>query len=320
MGGLGVRPAPWTWQPQVTAVPVERPQQPALVVLAAGLGSRFGGNKQLAQVGPNGETILDFTVHDAIKSGFAEVILVVRPGMEETVRGMVADRLSRQIPVRMVPQACDRPRPWGTAHALACALPGLERPCGVVNADDWYNPIGIQLLADALANDAGDGVLISYRLGRTLSPNGPVNRAVCGVDAAGHLNMIDEACGIIAGEKGPYIPGKDGQSDRQFTDETPVSLNLWGFQPHTYAAIQSAVQKFLTSNPAPNAECFLPTVVMDHISSAGWKVGMRCADADWCGLTYPADFDSVRDRLAQATKDGDYSSPLWAQARLAASV
>jgi CTP:molybdopterin cytidylyltransferase MocA len=318
VGGVGVRAIPWVWKPEITAVPVERQQRPALVVLAAGLGSRFGGNKQLAQVGPAGETILDFTVHDAIRFGFAEVILVVRPGMEETVRGMVADRISRHIPVRLVPQACDRPRPWGTAHALACALPGLERPCGVVNADDWYNPEGIRLLAEALAASSSEGVLVSYRLGRTLSPNGPVNRAVCGINNAGFLTQVDEACGIVAGAAGPCIVNKDGTVAQQFSDDTPVSLNLWGFHTHTYAAIQMAVQRFLASDPAPTAECFLPSVVMDHIRSDGWKITTRCADADWCGLTYPADHESVCARLTQATADGLYPSPLWAAAQRAA--
>ena len=307
VGGVGMRAWPWTEKP-VAAEAKDRPA-PALVVLAAGLGSRFGGDKQVAAVGPRDETILAFTAFDARRAGFAEVILVVRPGMEDTVRALVADRIGRQIPVRLVPQPLGRPRPWGTAHALACALEGLHRPCGVVNADDWYGVDGIRRLAEGLTRDDVDGVCVTYPLGRTLSAHGGVNRAVCARED-GLLVGIEEVVDIRADARGISAP--TGPALRA---DTAVSLNCWGFQPWTYPGFRRAVADFLASDPEPKAECFLPTVIMDHIRAGSWRIAALSADSDWCGLTYAADRAAVAARLRQATTAGDYPEPLWAEAR-----
>ena len=302
---------------QVPALPASGP--PALVVLAAGMGSRFGGDKQVAQVGPHGETILDYTAFDARRCGFGEVVLVVRREMQATVAGLVGDRLARQLPVRYVFQdtaepiagaraAAGRKKPWGTAHALSCALRVLAVPCGVVNADDWYAPQGIQALASQLARGEAEGCLVAYPLLRTLSTNGAVNRAVCASGDRGELVSIHETTGIIGGPGGRILDG----AGRELAPPTPVSLNLWGFQPGFYPGFIAAVEAFIRAHlDETEGECQLPSVVMDGIRQGRWTMRMVHAEADWCGLTYRADREAVQTRLARAVAEGEYPAPLW---------
>lgn len=301
---------------QVPAQPAAR--TPALVVLAAGMGSRFGGDKQVAQVGPHDETILDYTAFDARRWGFGEVVLVVRREMQATVAAMVGDRLARRMPVRYVFQDMHEPlpglptpgrsKPWGTAHALACALRGLSVPCGVVNADDWYAPGGIRALANQLARADTEGCLVAYPLARTLSPNGAVNRAVCSSNRWGGLESIAETTGIAAAPGGGIV---DGQG-RPLAPETPVSLNLWGLQPAAYAGFLADVDAFIRAHAGESAgECQLPDLVMAGMRARRWSVRVVQADADWCGLTYQADRPAVQARLARAVAEGDYPAPLW---------
>lgn len=295
---------------------------PALVVLAAGMGSRFGGDKQVAGVGPHGETILDFTVHDAIGSGFAEAVLVVRRDNRDLVHEQVGRRIAARLPLRYVYQdtaepipglraAAGRSKPWGTAHALACALRGLARPCGVVNADDWYSPAGIRGLARILARGDASTVLVTYPLARTLSPHGPVNRAVCGIGRWQELTAIDETVGIVAGADGPEVRAADGTL-RRLDAAAPVSLNLWGFQPNLYAGFIADVEAWIHARIGETAgECQLPMQVMAGTRTHGWSTRTVQVDADWTGLTYLADRPAVQERLARATASGDYPSPLW---------
>jgi hypothetical protein len=299
--------------------------RPALVVLAAGMGSRFGGDKQVVNVGPRGETILDFTAFDALRAGFIETVLVVRRENQQVVHDLVGARLAQRMPVRYAFQDIaeplpgvrsppDRRKPWGTAHALACALRGLERPCGVVNADDWYSPTGIRALARLLARRDAAGALIAYPLGRTLSPNGPVNRAVCTFTKSSCLASITETIGIVAGPGGAHaeVRAKDGRVTKTLANDTPVSLNLWGFQPDFYAPFIADVEAFIRAHLAEaGTECFLPVLAMEGCSRHGWEIRCDLAQADWTGLTYQADRAAVQARLQAATDAGDYPSPLW---------
>lgn len=321
LDALGVRyfrePAPGA--PAARPCPADRP---ALVVLAAGMGSRFGGDKQVAAVGPHGETILDFTVHDALRAGFAEAVLVVRRDNRDLVHEQVGRRIASRMPLRYAFQDTAEPlpglrapaarsKPWGTAHALACALRGLQRPCGVVNADDWYAPAGITGLARLLARGDASAVLATYPLARTLSPHGPVNRALCGIGKWNELTAIDETTGIIAGAAGPEVRAADG-SARALAADAPVSLNLWGFQPNLYEGFIADVEGWIRAAiAAPAGECQLPLMVMAGVRAHGWSTRTVQVDADWTGLTYLADRPAVQARLAQATAAGDYPSPLW---------
>lgn len=312
-------------EPAPGAVPA-RPREidrPALIVLAAGMGSRFGGDKQVANVGPAGETILDFTAYDALRAGFVETVLVVRRENQQLVHDLVGRRIARRMPVRYAFQDMHEPlpgvptpgrsKPWGTAHALACALRGLERPCGVVNADDWYSPAGILALAQLLGRCDATGALITYPLGRTLSPNGPVNRAVCTTNHWSCLTSIAETTGIVAGSGGlAEVRAKDGSVAKTLAMDTPVSLNLWGFQPNFYAPFIADVDAWIRANlGAADGECMLPLVAMDGCARHGWEIRCNLAQADWTGLTYKADREAVQARLAQATAAGEYPAPLW---------
>lgn len=312
--------------PPVPGVVSLRPREcdrPALVVLAAGMGARFGGDKQVANVGPHGETILDFTAFDALRAGFVETVLVVRRENQQLVHELVGARIARRMPVRYVYQDTAEPipgvrapagrsKPWGTAHALACALRDLRRPCGVVNADDWYSPAGITALSRLLAVGNATGVLVTYPLGRTLSPNGSVNRAVCASNSWSTLSSIDETIGIVSGAQGPEVRAKDGTLVKHLAADTPVSLNLWGFQPNFYAPFIADVEAWIRTHlDTADGECMLPLLAMAGCARHGWQLRTQLADADWTGLTYQADKPVVAARLAAATAAGAYPSPLW---------
>jgi hypothetical protein len=286
--------------------------KPALVVLAAGLGSRYGSDKQLAGVGPGGEPILHFTALDAARAGFGELILVVRPELESATESLVGAGLRRLLPVRYVHQRAEAPlpglatpgrsKPWGTAHALAIALDGLRAPCGVVNADDWYGPPALADLAIWLATGSGIG-LVAFRLGKTLSPHGTVNRGVVTLAGAA-VRTVEEVEGLAGEGSGARAP--DG---RLFAADTPVSMNLWGLHPSTYARFAARVAAGMRAHLAePKWECQLPTVVMQGLAAGDWPVTGAMTAGDWCGMTYPADRPAVRERLAAAVADGLYPS------------
>jgi hypothetical protein len=284
---------------------------PVLIVLAAGMGSRFGGDKQVAGVGPAGETILEFTLHDAIRAGFAAAVLVVRPAVRERVLAIVARLPPGRLTVTLVDQGvCEplpgvyqpgRTKPWGTAHALWTAIQGLDRPCGVVNADDWYGSGAIHALGAALRTTAST-VLVAHRLGNTLTPHGTVNRGVCRI-AGDRLLAISETEGI---------DGHGQVGGRTLSAETPVSMNLWGFQPGIYADVEQRVRAFIAGHrDHPSAEYGIPHLVADRLA-AGLPVTVTVVEDAWCGLTYPADRPGVVARLAAETAAGRYPAPLWA--------
>ena len=322
LDALGVR---YFREPDPAAVPV-RPREidrPALIVLAAGMGSRFGGDKEVARVGRHQETLLDFTIFDALRSGFVETILVVRPENQALVHELVGQRIARHMPVRYalqsiaepipgLPTSPTRSKPWGTAHALACALRGLQRPCGVVNADDWYSPSGIRALAQLLGRCDATAALVTYPLSRTLSTNGPVNRAICTTNSWSRLTSIEETTGILPGPQGPEVRTANGQVTRQIAADTQVSLNLWGFQPNFYAPFIADVEEFIRANRgSPDLECMLPLLAMAAYERHGAETRCDLVQADWAGLTYQADRAMVQARLEVATAAGEYPSPLW---------
>lgn len=271
-----------------------------LVILAAGLGSRYGGDKQVAAVGPAGETLLEFTLHDAWQAGIRRAIAVIRPAVAERVAAL----LSRApgLDWRLVEQPCDRDRPWGTAHALDCAMAAVDGPVAVVNADDWYGPDALARLARLL--DSGAPLaLAAHQLGRTLSPHGAVNRGVCTL-VGGRLRGIVETTGLVPDPAGARHAGGT------LPAATPISLNLWGLTPAVRPFLHRAVSDFLAANRThPSAEIGIPDVVAAWIA-AGQEVRCEVCDGDWCGLTHAADRPAVVERLARAP----YPRPLWSAA------
>lgn len=285
---------------------------PALVVLAAGLGSRYGSDKQLAGIGPGGEPILYFTALDAATAGFGELILVVRPELEPVTEELFGQRLRGILPIRYVHQITREPmpgliapatrsRPWGTAHALAVALADLDVPCGVVNADDWYGPPSLAELAGWLRGGEGDACLTAFRLGRTLSPHGTVNRGVV-LTAAGQLRQVTEVEGLIADADGAV----DGAGTRYRAD-TLVSMNLWGLRPRIYTELRAAVQSGIREHrDDPRWECQLPSIIMNGLHALDWHIACQATAADWCGITYPDDRPAAQARIQAAIAAGAY--------------
>jgi len=286
---------------------------PALVVLAAGLGSRYGSDKQLAGIGPGGEPILYFTALDAATAGFGELILVVRPELEPLTEELFGQRLRGILPIRYVHQVTQEPmpgllapstrtRPWGTAHALAVALAGLDVPCGVVNADDWYGPPSLAELAGWLRAGDGDACLTAFRLGRTLSAHGTVNRGVV-VAAAGHLRHVTEVEGLVG-------TGPDGAVDGAGTHygaDTLVSMNLWGLRPRIYAELRAAVHSGIREHrDDPRWECQLPSIIMNGLHKLDWQIACQSTAADWCGITYAEDRPAAQARIQAAINAGAY--------------
>ncbi len=293
----GPRQTAITWRPREN-------DRPALVVLAA--GSRLGGERHLAQVGPHAETILDFTAYDAKRCGFVEIILIVRPDNQALVAQTVGNRLARQLPVRYVLQDMHEPlpgvqtpgrsKPWGTAHAVACGLRGLQRPCGVVSADEWYSGAGMRSLAQVLARGDRSSVQVAYTLARTVNQHGPVSRALCTINEHGELQTITETADIVSGALAP---------------ETALSLDLWGFQPNCYAPFIADVETWIRQAQTSADECQLTAMVMASSARHGWKTRAVVTGGDWAGLAHHADHAAVQARLAQATEAGDYPQPLW---------
>ena len=301
--------------------------EPILLIMAAGMGSRYGGLKQMDPVGPDGEVILDYSIFDARRAGFKRVVFLIKHEIEADFRERVGQRIERFMDVRYAFQQVEkipapyavpdgRVKPWGTGHAVLCCRELLDAPFAVINADDYYGPGAFQAAYDALVGmeNGGHGyVMVGYRLENTLSDHGHVSRGVCEVDENGLLQGIRERTHIIASCDGPLFT-EDGETYRRLAPESLVSMNMWGFSPSLLDTLAQEFPAFLEKAAAENplkAEYFLPTVVdgMLHRGEATVRV-LPCPDR-WQGVTYPEDKPIVKAALAQMAADGLYPTPLW---------
>ena len=297
----------------------------SLVVLAAGIGSRYGGPKQIDRVGPSGETLLDYAAFDAWRAGFDRVVLVVREGMEDDVRAAAGERIARRLPVayaiqdRALPPGFVAPpgrrKPWGTGHAALAAAPLVDGPFAVINADDFYGPGSYGVLASSLRAPQ-DGareqhVLVGFPLATTLSPDGPVSRGVCTLDASGRLASIREVLKVEP--DGPDARGLEDGAWRRIPGDTPVSLNFWGFRPSFTGALDEGFRRFLARNQeSVDAEYFLLSAVQDLIDAGRATVSVLSGGGPWAGLTYPGDRPRLVALLAGLVARGVYPADLWA--------
>ena len=283
----------------------------SLVVLAGGLGSRFGGLKQLEPLGPGGEVLLDYAVFDAVRAGLHRAVFVIRPEMAGDFPAWAEERFGRRISVRCAVQRMDeapmdpppdRVKPWGTAHAVMTAAALVDGACVVVNADDFYGREGYEVLARSLETRE-PGVptwhLAGWPLGRTLSPSGTVNRALCDVDEGGWLLGLTEAAGLSL----DTIP-------REWLERL-VSMNMWGFTHEIFDACSRALDRFFRSANLARDECLLPDVVRDAIAGGGARVRVHEVRGTWCGVTHPADVATTRETLAALHRAGEYPVRLW---------
>jgi hypothetical protein len=298
---------------------------PALLILAAGLGSRYGahGQKQLAAVGPDGEIIAEYLIFDALRAGFGDIVLVVREGMEADLGARLRRRFGDGVPVRFAVQRLSdlppgaavpegRTRPWGTTHAVLAGARGLTAPFGVVNADDLYGHAAFECLGGFLANPEGACALVAFPLYETLSASGGVNRGVCRVSAGRWLDRIREVKDLTPHNGGAQYRDETGAL-HVLPGDTPVSMNMWGFTPAAVAALDAQFGRFLDRHGSDRtAEHLLPAAVEELVRDGKVRVKVLTGPFHWAGVTYPADRELVARTIARLIGAGVYPSPLHA--------
>ena len=287
---------------------------PTLLILAAGMGSRYGGLKQLDPLGPNGETIMDYSVKYAIEAGYGKIVFVIRRSMEADFREHILSRYIDRIPVEYVFQELDvlptgfsvnpeRVKPYGTAHAILVAKNTVKEPFTVINADDFYGKDAFMVMAEFLKKEQAAGTphfaMVGYKLANTLSENGTVSRGVCTANERGELVKIQEMTQI--GRDGNTIKNTapDG-TETLLSADTPVSMNFWGYTPLFFEKLDEQFVEFLTAqNDNPKSEFQIPTVINYFLQSGKARIEILKSDAKWFGVTYKEDRPYVVERLAQ---------------------
>ena len=299
--------------------------KPTLFVLAAGMGSRYGGLKQLDGLGPHGETIMDYSIYDAIRSGFGKIVFVIRKDFEADFRSKILSKYENHIPVEVVFQALDnlpegfvcpegRTKPWGTNHAVLMGKDVIKEPFAVINADDFYGRNSFEVIAKELStpkNRKGDYCMVGFRVGNTMSESGQVDRGVC-ENKDGFLTTVVERTAIAYNEK-HEISFTDENGKEQILDpSTPVSMNLWGFTPDYFEFSEKYFVDFLKENiNTPKAEFFIPLVVNELVTKGDASVKVLDTDSKWFGVTYAADRQGVVDKFAELHANGEYPEKMF---------
>ena len=291
--------------------------QPTLLVMAAGMGSRYGGLKQLDAVGPGGETIIDYSIYDALRTGFARLVFVIRRDIEAPFRETIGRRFEKRVAVDYVFQELDklppgfsvppgRTKPWGTTHAILQAEGTLREPFAAINADDFYGRESFQIMADFLRAGGRDYAMIGYILRNTLSEHGTVSRGVCECDAAGFLRTITELTKI---EK----HGSGALAERQtLSGDELVSMNFWGFTPALFPPLRTHFEAFLREGGQElKSECYIPTTVNALVASGAARVKVLRTPATWFGVTYQEDKPQVAASILKLVAAGAYPQELW---------
>lgn len=298
--------------------------KPTLFILAAGMGSRYGGLKQLDGLGPNGETIMDYSVFDAMRAGFGKVVFVIRKDFEEEFRKVVLSKYADHVPCEVCFQGIDnlpegftrnpeRTKPWGTNHAVLMAKDLIKEPFMVINADDFYGKESFEVMAKFLLDvngQEGKYCMAGYRVGNTLSEHGTVSRGVCATDKMGFLTDVVERTAIE--NKNGHVVYQDNGVDVEIPFETPVSMNMWGFTPEYFTYAEEAFKAFLTENSQElKAEFYIPTLVNDMIKSGKATCQVLDTTAKWFGVTYADDRQMVVDKIQALVDAGVYPNKLF---------
>lgn len=298
----------------------------ALVIMAAGIGSRYGaGIKQLQKVGPQGEIIIDYSIHDALEAGFTKVIFIIRKDIEAEFKEVIGLRIEKICPVEYVFQdkndlpegfTCpvERTKPWGTGQAVLACRNVLDVPFAVINADDYYGKeafVKIYKFLTEHESDTHQYCMAGFKLSNTLSENGTVTRGVCCMDEAEKLVKITETHGIMKKEDGSYI----SEEGIELSDDTLVSMNMWGVTPEFISILQDKFTEFLQQMDSEDlkAEYLLPTIIDDLLQKGQISVKVLSSSDRWFGVTYVEDKDSVVQAFKQLMADGIYSERLWEQ-------
>jgi UTP-glucose-1-phosphate uridylyltransferase len=299
--------------------------QPTLLVLAAGMGSRYGGLKQIDPMGPSGETLLDYSVFDCLRAGFGRAVFVIRPDFEEAFRERVLARFAGRIETALAYQTLDRvpegfvvpagrEKPWGTTHAILCARDVIAGPFAMINADDFYGRDAFAVIGRrlaGLANDSTDYCMVGFTLANTLSAHGTVTRGVCRTDDRGFLTDIRELSDVGRTPEG--VRARDGATEVPLTGEEPVSMNFWGFTPAIFPQLEASFRAFLAARgDEPKSECYIPTTVGDLVTAGQATCEVLRTSSEWFGATYAEDKPLVQASLARLVGAGDYPAHLWA--------
>lgn len=288
------------------------------------MGSRYGGLKQLDGLGPNGETIMDYSVFDAIRAGFGKVVFVIRRDFEEDFRRKILSKYENHIPVETVFQSIDdlpegfkapegRTKPWGTNHAVMMGAKAIREPFLVINADDFYGRDSFAVIGRRLAETEGKGdySMVGFRVGNTLSESGTVARGVCRTDAGGYLAGVVERTDIARIDGRITFTGDDGEKVT-IADTTPVSMNMWGFTPDYFDYSEAYFRRFLEENAAnPKAEFYIPLMVNELITAGRARVKVLDTTSQWFGVTYAEDRQGVVDKIASLIAAGEYPEKLF---------
>ncbi len=294
----------------------------SLLVLAAGMGSRYGGLKQLDALGPSGETILEYSIYDAIAAGFDKVVFVIRDHFEADFRAKIGDVFSKEIQVEYVHQPVNpvidgipnmpiREKPWGTSHAVLVAKDIIDEPFAVINADDYYGQECFMKMGHFLRNEVSPNhlAMVGYEILNTLSDKGHVNRGVCGLDAEGNLATIEEILKIKL-EGDHIVYGEDANGS--LSKDAFVSMNFWGFHQQIFEELERGFRAFILSHlEDPKAEYFIPLIIDELIKTGKAKVKMLTSGDQWYGVTYKEDADRVKSAFQVFKDEGKYPSPLW---------
>jgi len=296
--------------------------KPTLLVLAAGMGSRYGGLKQIDPVGPTGETIIDYSIYDAIRAGFGKLVFVIRKDIEQQFKEIIGSRFDKRIAVEYAFQELDklpagftvppgRTKAWGTTQAILMAEDVIREPFAAINADDFYGADSFQVLAKQLQSGSGDYSMVGFILRNTLSDFGSVARGVCQVDAANYLKSILELTKIEKDGTGAKSINPDGSITKLSGDE-PVSMNMWGFTPTIFPHLRREFTEFLKlQGKAEKSECYIPMTVGDLIRSGQAKCQVLRSAASWFGVTYREDRPHVVQSIQGLISKGQYPEKLW---------
>ena len=306
--------------------------KPVLVIMAAGMGSRYGGLKQIDPVDENGNIIIHYSLFDAYRAGFRTAVFVIRPELEETFKEVIGPRVPEQMEVKYVHQTIDdlpegyavpegRTKPWGTAHAALAARSVVDGPFAIINADDYYGVSAFRLIYDYLCShpdtpDCYEYAMVGYLLENTVTENGSVARGVCTSDAGGYLDTIVERTKIVKGEVMPRYTEDDGATWTDLPGDTIVSMNMWGFTRSYLDEAQAGFPAFLDRAVKENpmkGEYFLPGVVNRLLDEGKARVRVLASTEKWYGVTYQEDKPQVVSALAKMRKEGLYPMNLWGE-------
>jgi UTP-glucose-1-phosphate uridylyltransferase len=297
--------------------------KPTLLVLAAGMGSRYGGLKQIDPIGPSDETIIDYSIYDAIAAGFGKIVFVIREKFKKEFMELFNAKLAGKIDVEYVTQEIDkvpedssytpdREKPWGTGHAILMAKECINEPFAVINADDYYGVEAFATMADFLMNSVSEKEysMVGYQLANTISENGSVSRGVCATNANGHLETVVERTHIEKLTEG--IAYKEDDKWIPLACETTVSMNFWGFTPQIFTHLEDQFINFLAEEgQALKSEFFIPSVVAKIIDDGNTNVKVLKSAAQWFGVTYREDKDKAAKAILELVGKGIYPSKLW---------